>query len=455
MKNTILGLIGFMAIPSLIHAQATVSGTWNRRHDGSVKLYRIEHGRLEEIAASKPGVDGKFGFLFFPEKEGFYVIGSGPALTPVDKYSFYFKTKDNLEVAVNDSSYTLTGKNTRENLELEKWHNMVQPLEAKAVYFSKNRSTYVDFFPLLESTIAKINATKFASSKNARFDAEFSRFREMDLLMIACEMLNTPRTAHPQVADYPNYYRSIDGKYFLSDARFMNYAFGVRTMTGMMNTLGRLGVPGYKYSPDLAQRIVPVNNDTLRGEFVVMQAQAAKTYIGLTDIEKNFGKYLMTEDQKIRFNNARIKLAQTATRVGQPALDFTAEDLNGKKVSLSDFKGKVVLVDVWATWCGPCKAEIPHLKKLEKEMHGKDVVFLSVSVDVEKDHQKWKDFVVNEGLTGVQVWANGWSDVTKLYDIKGIPRFMVFDKAGNIVSTDAPRPSNPELKLVLEDQLKK
>lgn len=80
---------------------------------------------------------------------------------------------------------------------------------------------------------------------------------------------------------------------------------------------------------------------------------------------------------------------------------------------------------------------------------------MSVSVDEVKDHQKWKDFVAAEQLKGVQLFAAGWSDIAKNYDIKAIPRFMVFDKKGNIVSVDAPRPSGKELKLLLEAELKK
>ena len=72
-------------------------------------------------------------------------------------------------------------------------------------------------------------------------------------------------------------------------------------------------------------------------------------------------------------------------------------------------------------------------------MHGTDVVFLGVSVDEAKDKQKWLDFIETEGLKGIQLLANGWS--------------MVFDKKGNIVSADAPRPSNPELKKMLEAEL--
>ena len=88
-------------------------------------------------------------------------------------------------------------------------------------------------------------------------------------------------------------------------------------------------------------------------------------------------------------------------------------------------------------------------------MHGTDVVFLGVSVDEAKDKQKWLDFIETEGLKGIQLLANGWSKITKDYKINGIPRFMVFDKKGNIVSADAPRPSNPELKKMLEAERKR
>ena len=129
--------------------------------------------------------------------------------------------------------------------------------------------------------------------------------------------------------------------------------------------------------------------------------------------------------------------------------------MNGKQVSLSDFKGKVVLIDVWATWCAPCRGEIPYLKKLEEEMKGMDVVFLGVSVDEARNKQKWLDFIEQEKLGSIQVFASGWSKITKDYKINGIPRFIVIDRKGNVVSFDAPRPSNPALKKMLEGALGK
>jgi thiol-disulfide isomerase/thioredoxin len=110
-------------------------------------------------------------------------------------------------------------------------------------------------------------------------------------------------------------------------------------------------------------------------------------------------------------------------------------------------------VDVWATWCGPCRAELPHLKKTKEQFTNKDdIVFVGISTDAVKDIQKWKDFVAAEELPGVQLHGNveGPQNIGKLYQIGTIPRFLLFDKQGNIVSVDAPRPSSPELVPLLK-----
>ena len=136
---------------------------------------------------------------------------------------------------------------------------------------------------------------------------------------------------------------------------------------------------------------------------------------------------------------------------GEPAIDFNYPDIEGNEISLTSFKGKLVYVDVWATWCGPCKAEIPSLQKLETDYHGKDITFMSVSVDTDKE--AWEKMVAEKELGGVQLWADGWSKITKDYAIFGIPRFMLFDADGNVVSTNAPRPSSYEIRELLEANL--
>lgn len=132
---------------------------------------------------------------------------------------------------------------------------------------------------------------------------------------------------------------------------------------------------------------------------------------------------------------------------GKPSPKFNYENYKGGNTSLDDLKGKYVYIDVWATWCGPCKAEIPHLKEVEKLYHGKNIEFVSISIDAKKDYDTWKKFVADNQLGGIQLFADqDWkSQFVTDYVIDGIPRFILVDPSGNIVEADAPRPSDKEL----------
>ncbi|MDX1462789.1 MAG: TlpA disulfide reductase family protein [Marinirhabdus sp.] len=145
---------------------------------------------------------------------------------------------------------------------------------------------------------------------------------------------------------------------------------------------------------------------------------------------------------------------------GSPSPTFEGyENYKGGTTSLEDLKGKYVYIDVWATWCAPCKAEIPYLKELESEMHDKNITFVSMSIDDDRSHKgsweqakaDWKAMVADKELGGVQIFApNGWqTDFIKDYKITGIPRFILIDPEGKVVDPSAPRPSDPELKNML------
>ncbi len=140
---------------------------------------------------------------------------------------------------------------------------------------------------------------------------------------------------------------------------------------------------------------------------------------------------------------------------GNVSPTFSYPDTEGKNVSLEDLRGKYVYVDVWATWCGPCKREIPHLKQLTEEYAGKDIEFVSISIDVAKDREKWLTMIDEKEMDGIQLFAdNDWkSEFVKNYAIEGIPRFILIDKEGNIVSADESRPSDPALKQKFDELL--
>jgi thiol-disulfide isomerase/thioredoxin len=101
-------------------------------------------------------------------------------------------------------------------------------------------------------------------------------------------------------------------------------------------------------------------------------------------------------------------------------------------------------IDVWATWCGPCKREIPSLKQLEAEYHGQNIQFISISTD--QDQKAWENFLPKNDMSGLQLHQslNFDESVSKLYMVNSIPRFLLIDTKGNIISCDAPRPSSGE-----------
>jgi thiol-disulfide isomerase/thioredoxin len=99
----------------------------------------------------------------------------------------------------------------------------------------------------------------------------------------------------------------------------------------------------------------------------------------------------------------------TAKMNNAPSPDFDYENHKGGKTKLSDLKGKYVYIDLWATWCAPCRAEIPFLQKVEEKYHGKNIEFVSISVDVQKDHEKWQKLVTDKQLGGIQLFSdNEW-----------------------------------------------
>jgi peroxiredoxin len=122
---------------------------------------------------------------------------------------------------------------------------------------------------------------------------------------------------------------------------------------------------------------------------------------------------------------------------GQHAADLSLPDLTGKVVSLSEFKGKVVLLDFWASWCGPCRHNNPRLVKLYNKYHGKGLEIYGVSLD--EDMKSWKKAVHNDKLSWVQVIDDkGWEATSiATYGIDFIPSSFLIDRDGVIRTINA------------------
>ena len=417
-----------------------------------VKLFKTVDGTPVVCAVSRVEADGSFGFLVKPEKPGFYVRGEDERMN----FPVYVKGGEEINIELQENKANLIGKNTRENVQLYKWVEYAYHVWLKSVFFDRVFSTYEDFFPDFEKFVAGLSELKAGlKSGNKEFDALLREWIDYATDYYAVVFLQTPRSKHPKVSDRPEYYKQIINSKKFADERVLDFPNGIT----MLRLYSIFAVNEKDVNPaDKALYeqtcLEAIPSDRLRGEFVVSRFFSEyRTYEEYLDGMKRFEKYWLSPSLKARAEAVGTKLYKT--RAGGVAADFTYPDVNGKQVSLSDFKGKVVLIDVWATWCAPCRGEIPHLKKLEEEMKGMDVIFLGVSVDEARNKQKWLDFIEQEKLGGIQVFASGWSKITKDYKINGIPRFIVIDRKGNVVSFDAPRPSNPALKKMLEGALGK
>jgi len=135
---------------------------------------------------------------------------------------------------------------------------------------------------------------------------------------------------------------------------------------------------------------------------------------------------------------------------GDQAVDFTAVDLNGNKISLSSLKGKVIYVDLWATWCGPCIAEMPYFEKLkEKYRDNPKVSFVSLSID--DGFELWKNSVEKRNAKGIQWLIN--RNKLSAYNVVGIPRTLIINKDFQMVEMNAPVPSSKETEEIINSLL--
>ncbi|MES2809852.1 MAG: TlpA disulfide reductase family protein, partial [Bacteroidota bacterium] len=124
------------------------------------------------------------------------------------------------------------------------------------------------------------------------------------------------------------------------------------------------------------------------------------------------------------------------TAIGALAPDFTQPDADGKLIKLSSFKGKYVLIDFWASWCGPCRAENPNVVKAYQKYKSKNFTILGVSLDRPNDKEGWLNAVKKDGLEWTQVsdlkyWSNA---AAALYYVQSIPANFLLDPNGKIIA---------------------
>ncbi|WP_238990019.1 TlpA family protein disulfide reductase [Flavobacterium sharifuzzamanii] len=417
-----------------------------------ITLYNVEDGKPAVAATAKVNSLGEFGFMTPVSAAGFYYVDYGQFKSRNQLIRLYLEPKLDINLVISKENYALSGKNIGQNALVQKANEIYNDFAPFARL--GGNVTYVEFYPFIDKGLAKADEfSKSIKTKDANFNKLLKLAVATDVEELTYTFFRMPRTAFPDKDDRPAVIKTWMTDKKFTDPDLLKLANGVSLMTNYFFYVTINGGEKPKRL-DLTESITHITDPALKD--VYLREEVATSRMKIEEYEKIAPsiKPFMISDASKAFLIEYEKVLHKS--VGQKGLDFTYNDINNKPVSFSDFKGKFVYIDLWATWCGPCKAEIPHMKKIEEDYHGKNIVFVSLSLDKPKDAQKWKDYVTKEQLKGIQLMADKdfSSDVAKNYDVNAIPRFLLFDPKGNIINADALRPSNPELREQLDKLLK-
>lgn len=464
-KNTVVNVQ--MELRQIIKKLALQNDTAKGAFVNYISLAKVQSGTLKQIdSLIMPATATAFSFSFKPTYKGYYVVvlsrfyeKESPKYIEISKlnaqtFRFYAQGGETVNIYIDSMSVQkMEAGNTKENQLLSQWNSLLRP--AQLAQFSNK--DFMQIYPLFTSldSSAKI-WLKGKSPGNAAFDELFKKTAVYDIANAACRYICAPRRQdalwEKNINDYTGYVANTNFSSFMKDTFLLKLPNGIMTMNSMVNTAGRLNYlrgDSAKKTDYLEKALSLIPNPTLKAYFAADYSKMLNNYEKVQAIADKFGKYL-TADQKKQMKDHIAALSEF--KKGTQGYNFAYKDITGKKIAFDDLKGKVVLIDVWATWCGPCREQLPYLKALEEEFRDNDnVVFVGLSADEDVNLEKWKKFVADNDLKGVQLKADGGmrSQFSQIYKVSGIPRFMVFDKQGKVVTVDAPRPSEPALKELL------
>ncbi len=433
-----------------IQAQIKIDGKLNTYQGQEIALFGVQEGALKLYDIQQLDVDSIFSFSIANAPSGFYYLGSSENPKSVFDH-LYLKAGQHANLTIENQTIEPVSLPNREafvywqNWEVLKkealdgaWMKARDLKHAEEVLV-KYQNALTDFTSSLKSEDQTLNLLM-----QLIVQTEFDMFWMRNYSMVQPEVRELLKQNSIMQEIYNRKLTSADILKIKDGAMLISMFPSFKAYWQMHKTDDYL-----RYSINV------FDNDTLKGRYLtdnIIQRKVSGSYFDKLMAE--YGEVLVTEAQKLELKAYQSEIMKFAE--GTDALDFAYPDVEGKMHALSDYRGKVVLVDVWATWCAPCKAEIPHLELLVSNYKDRDdIVFISVSINRQKDREKWHSFVKERHLKGIQLLADkGFnSKILKDYEISGVPRFMLFDKDGKILSVNAPRPSNPQLKQLIDEQL--
>ena len=416
-------------------------------------LYQIRNGVAVKADMKRPDAEGNFSYTV-DVKEGIYFF-STPSKGGSFSHVLYLKGGEQKKVDFYDDykSFVVDKPNAETN-SLQAWTNAFNKhLNAARGKPAESYKQYDELVKFASSFIKsnKTTNTYFNTWLADKIDTDVKYFRAANFFHFG--RLNA---TYDSSAAVQSFYKPLYDKKIINDTRLLRSEHGMALLDyifgywKIVEGSSKDEVVANYFSPENASKI---SNSSVKIAFLLNKMPGIKEYEDFVKYVQPCQNLFTTAEQKALYQKRYEELYLFAK--GTPGYDFELKDVNDKTFTLSGFKGKVVVIDMWAMWCAPCLAEKPVMEKIAESYHDRnDIVFVGVSVDGLNRKEIWKSFVKKKGFTSIELLSNHTESIHNYYKIEGIPRFLVFDREGKIVTVDAPMPSNPEFKKLIDQTLK-
>lgn len=443
LKRLLFFLLCLISTESLLSAQsaASILGRSSQTSPQKYELLRAQSGLGISIANYQDQGDHTFGFLFVPAPKGdFYYIAVGRILVRL-----WMEPGYNTHLEHNDRRIEIQNPTLKQKI-TQRWNKQMFEFEELT-----KSLTYDDFFEHFK-TLRQQAKQIIADTRNLdrSFVTAFEGAIQADQMKIFVNYLLRHQKEYDSVEQKDSYFQSImgifpeeKGKYLLQQPYGLSliHNYFSYKKTYLKRTL----------SFEIEDQLSEIKNTKIRTEYII-SAAPTKSYKEYLQYEKKFLPIIPDRKDRMRLILSE-KAPKGSMESGELAPNLIYEDKDGKLHITNDHnKGCYIYVDIWATWCAPCKKETPHLHRLMEKYKNNNIEFVSISIDEDRD--KWLTYIKEHQLGGRQLWAGTWESFPSWLQVGSVPRFLLIDPQGNWVDANMSRPSDPKTEQVLDKLLK-
>jgi len=430
------------------------SGNIKNTNETILKMGKYDYTFKKEIAIDK---SGNFRDTLYISEKGFYSFQVGRSYTSV-----FLKKGDDLHITFDGENLYKSIRVTGKAAELNNYYFERNRLKSKLVGDAK-----AFFVVPLDDFLEKLEANKVAYLEHLEEAKLNSEDKEIQRKMIENDYIltkfNYDKFNHYHTKEHPvlpEGYNDLVLQMNMDDEEAFHYDKSYRIL--IIENWRQTSKIALENNPNLSpvdfveNKVKDIKSVKIRESIVSMLFRQMK--IENKNYESDYPRIMAMLETDAMKNKLTTRYTSVgATKPEMASFDFNYENHKGGKTSLKDLRGKILYVEIWATWCGPCVKEMPALTQLIKDYKGKNIEFVSISIDSKNDYEKWKAMVPEKNVGGVQLLADKGlkSDFMKAFSVGLIPRSILIDENGKIITPKAPRPSSSDTKPYLDKLLNK